>query len=70
METGVYRAGMFRDEHLPGEFYQIFKIQSNATPKCIVFIRGGHQQNFPDRLIGWAQAIIAAFHLINGGPPP
>ena len=35
-----------------------------------IIIRGGHRQNFPDRLIGWAQAIIAAFHLINGGPPP
>ena len=35
-----------------------------------VYSRGGHRQNFPDRLIGWAQAIIVAFHLINGGPPP
>ena len=23
MESGLYFAGMFRDEHLPGEFYQI-----------------------------------------------
>ena len=41
----------------------VFGFPSNLT-------RGGHRQNFTDRLIGWAQAIIAAFHLINGGPPP